>query len=448
MFWGLTIEPGKHYSQTVEQSFHVSMAALDTREKSGITQLLVRHEKAEFLLCTLIYGDKHPFPCFQQQLNLNLSEGSEISFYTEGKGTIHLTGYLVTDNPVDFSQGLLEQAESLLMDEEEEEEEEDDEEDDETDSEEESSSSADVSLLQMIENAGDEDDDDSDGEEWTPDKAKKSKEKSAKKKKRKSQLEPVADEATFSTVKKKRKAAVEAQALSKNELAEADGDEDDEENDGDFIPAAADGDDDDDDDSNEDGDDDDDGDDSEEDEEEDKPKSTKENKSQIKREAGSGQDAGVSTNGQKSEGKGGQPLKNAKGDNKENIQAQKKEKAVKRQPEAQKTKVKLQSGTSIEDIKLGEGKVAKPGRKVFVYYKGVFANNHKEFDSKLTGKPFMFILGRGEVIKGWDEGVRGMKVGGKRRLTVPPSQGYGRERTGPIPPNSTLVFEVELKQVR
>ncbi|XP_072167047.1 46 kDa FK506-binding nuclear protein-like isoform X2 [Diadema setosum] len=435
MFWGLTIEPGKHYSQTVEQSFHVSMAALDTREKSGITQLLVRHEKAEFLLCTLIYGDKHPFPCFQQQLNLNLSEGSEISFYSEGKGTIHLTGYLVTDSPVDISQELLEQAENLLMDEEEEEEEDDeeDEEDDETDSEEESSSSANLSLFQKLLNASDEDDEDSDGEEWTPDKAKKSKEKSAKKKKRKSQVEPVADEATFSTVKKKRKAAVEAQALSKNELAEADGDDDDDEIDGDFIPAAADGDDDDDDDdSNEDGDygdDDDDDDDSEEDEEEDKPKSTKETKSQTKREAGSGQDAGVSTNGQKSEEKGGQPLKNAKGDNKENIQAQKKEKAVKRQPEAQKTtpapkKVKLQSGTSIEDIKLGEGKVAKPGRKVFVYYKGVFANNHKEFDSKLSGKPFMFILGRGEVIKGWDEGVRGMKVGGKRRLTVPPSQGH------------------------
>nr|XP_054756689.1 39 kDa FK506-binding nuclear protein-like [Lytechinus pictus] len=83
-----------------------------------------------------------------------------------------------------------------------------------------------------------------------------------------------------------------------------------------------------------------------------------------------------------------------------------------------------------------------------MYYRGVLASNQKEFDSQLSGKPFMFGLGKGEVIKGWDAGIIGMKVGGKRRLTVPPSQAYGSQRIGPIPPNSTLVFDVELKAVR
>ncbi|XP_030832137.1 peptidyl-prolyl cis-trans isomerase FKBP15-3 isoform X2 [Strongylocentrotus purpuratus] len=142
------------------------------------------------------------------------------------------------------------------------------------------------------------------------------------------------------------------------------------------------------------------------------------------------------------------PLKNLKTNNKENIVQQKEKPAKKAQTPAKPKKIKLQTGTTIEDLKVGEGKLAKPGKKVFMYYRGVLANNQKEFDSQLSGKPFMFGLGKGEVIQGWDAGIIGMKVGGKRRLTVPPSQGYGSQRTGPIPPNSTLIFDVELKSVR
>ncbi|CAL1533874.1 unnamed protein product [Lymnaea stagnalis] len=104
-------------------------------------------------------------------------------------------------------------------------------------------------------------------------------------------------------------------------------------------------------------------------------------------------------------------------------------------------------GTIVEDIKVGHGPEAKPGKMASVYYVGVLAKSNKRFDSCTEGKPFRFKLNQGEVIKGWDVGVTGMKVGGKRKITVPASQAYGNVKQGPIPPNSTLVFEVELKAV-
>jgi len=99
----------------------------------------------------------------------------------------------------------------------------------------------------------------------------------------------------------------------------------------------------------------------------------------------------------------------------------------------------------IEEIKVGEGAEAKAGDTVRVHYTGWLTNSTK-FDSSVDrGTPFEFRLGAGEVIKGWDQGVAGMKVGGKRKLTIPPDLGYGdRGAGGLIPPGATLVFEVEL----
>jgi FKBP-type peptidyl-prolyl cis-trans isomerase len=98
----------------------------------------------------------------------------------------------------------------------------------------------------------------------------------------------------------------------------------------------------------------------------------------------------------------------------------------------------------IDDVQKGSGKVAAPGQTVTVHYTGWLTNGTK-FDSSLDRKqPFKFKLGAGQVIPGWDQGVAGMSVGGKRRLTIPPSLGYGARGVGPIPPNSTLVFDVEL----
>jgi FKBP-type peptidyl-prolyl cis-trans isomerase FkpA len=107
------------------------------------------------------------------------------------------------------------------------------------------------------------------------------------------------------------------------------------------------------------------------------------------------------------------------------------------------------SGLIIDDLVVGAGKTAAAGQTVTVHYTGwlLFGGEKgKKFDSsKDRGDPFGFPLGAGHVIKGWDEGVQGMKVGGTRKLTIPPELGYGaRGAGGAIPPNATLIFEVEL----
>jgi FKBP-type peptidyl-prolyl cis-trans isomerase FkpA len=106
------------------------------------------------------------------------------------------------------------------------------------------------------------------------------------------------------------------------------------------------------------------------------------------------------------------------------------------------------SGLTIEDTVVGEGAVANVGQTVSVHYTGWLTDGKKFDSSKDRDEPFEFELGARRVIAGWDEGVQGMKVGGKRKLTVPPQLGYGaRGAGGVIPPNATLVFEVELLEV-
>jgi peptidylprolyl isomerase len=111
--------------------------------------------------------------------------------------------------------------------------------------------------------------------------------------------------------------------------------------------------------------------------------------------------------------------------------------------------VTTKTGLKYVELKEGEGTAAKSGDLVEVHYTGTFTDG-KKFDSSVDRKqPFTFRLGKGEVIKGWDEGVAGMKPGGKRKLTVPPDLAYGKEgRPGAIPPNATLVFEVELLKIK
>jgi FKBP-type peptidyl-prolyl cis-trans isomerase FkpA len=107
-------------------------------------------------------------------------------------------------------------------------------------------------------------------------------------------------------------------------------------------------------------------------------------------------------------------------------------------------------GLVVDDVKPGEGATATKGKTVSVHYTGRLTDGTKFDSSYDRGQPIDFPLGGGVVIKGWDQGIEGMKVGGKRKLTIPPDLAYGARGTpgGPIPPNATLVFDVELVGVR
>jgi peptidylprolyl isomerase len=98
----------------------------------------------------------------------------------------------------------------------------------------------------------------------------------------------------------------------------------------------------------------------------------------------------------------------------------------------------------ITDLVVGTGATAATGDTATVHYVGTFTTGVKFDSSYDRGQPFTFRIGAGNVIRGWDEGIPGMKVGGKRRLVIPPSLAYGSQGQGPIPPNATLVFEVAL----
>ncbi len=103
-----------------------------------------------------------------------------------------------------------------------------------------------------------------------------------------------------------------------------------------------------------------------------------------------------------------------------------------------------------EDLKVGNGAEAVPGKTVQVHYTGTLTDGTKFDSSRDRNEPYEFVLGAGNVIKGWDEGIKGMREGGHRKLTVPPKLGYGADDApgGKIPPNSILVFDLELVKVK
>lgn len=371
MFWGVTLESGKRYSQVVDMSYHLSMAALEPKSGGEPVMVMLEHGKAEFLLCTLDQAHAR-----QVALDLNFVEGEEVTFFLNGRGTVHLTGYL--------TDGL--QDDTVSSDDDEEEE----------------------ASLQ------DEDEEDEDNE---------------------------------LTLARKRPLKV-SKKLKESLLQAVNGDS--EEDDSDFdVNKVEDGTEDDDDDEDE----------EVSVEEEPEPMPALPHKRPAKKRLlgkpmsnaspSKEQSTSSSAAAEPQDGVPKKKRKKMKQQRSEGAAAASGSPKIQQSPQGGAAGEKgtiLPGGVISTDLRPGNGPVAKPGKNVHVYYTGRLANNHV-FDKCLSGKAFSFRLGKHEVIKGWETGIQGMKVGGKRRLVIPPSEAYGNTRMGSIPANSTLYFEVELKAV-
>ena len=409
MFWGLTLEVGKRYSQTVEKSFHISMAALTgssntkghdhspkevCKKSDGQVTVMVEVEKASYPICTL-----QPGMIPQQALDYIFTEGEEVLFYTEGDLDVHLTGYLI-DEPSPFEYG----------------------------SDEESASGSNAVS--------------SDNEQDNKKKRKKSDNESSEEEDLGTLISELDDlnEDNDEMVniwlqrsdrnKRKKESAEDDGAAVGSSLTGMllDNGDSEESEDDDWMPG-------------------------------DKQKMKKKQKAERKSKQESKNDKSKKedTDSKESSKKLNTSIskqKNLKRKSCDSSEAEDKNDDSKLNSapdtpfEESPEKRKLPSGLIVEDIVKGGGKKAKRGRQVSVHYKGCLQKTMKEFDSCLKGKPFKFRVGQGEVIKGWDMGVEGMQIGGKRRLTVPPSLGYGSKQMGSsIPPNSTLIFVVELLEV-
>ncbi|CAH1396518.1 unnamed protein product [Nezara viridula] len=401
MFWGLRLEPGKRYSTTVDKSFHVSMAALDcTTVKSEKEVHSVMLEEGEsnipFILCNL----QKP-KVIQSPLNLNFVSGDRVTFFCRGNGTVHLTGYLITEDDDDF--GVFgEEGEEV-------EEEEDEEEEEEEDVEEEQAME---SLKSKVKQNG------------LPIKRKPEQSANANQKKKPKVDLPEQPESDGSDEDEDDEDDDEEEEEMEDESLdeEVESDEESEEN--------------------------------EEVSETEIPKpqpqvqqqpqqQQKLNKKQKKQQQQQQQQT------QQSPGQQGKQKQQANGPQQSPVQQKKKPGNEQKTPEATvPVKKTLEGGVIVKDLKVGNGPICKPGRMASVYYVGRLKSNNKVFDETTQGAGFKFRVGRGEVIKGWDVGLSGMKVGGKRLITCPPNMAYGQKGSPPtIPGNSTLMFEVELKAV-
>lgn len=170
------------------------------------------------------------------------------------------------------------------------------------------------------------------------------------------------------------------------------------------------------------------------------PQSSLSKKQQKKLKANSGEPVTVSTPTEKKKVQFASQLEQGPTPNGNKSPVTPVEKTKNEKPTVQSSKSRTVDGVKIEDHKVGSGPEAKKGQKVSMRYIGKLTDG-KVFDSNKKGKPFTFNLGKGDVIKGWDIGVAGMKVGGERKLVIPPNLAYGNKALPGIPKNSTLVFE-------
>ncbi|ESP05231.1 hypothetical protein LOTGIDRAFT_227888 [Lottia gigantea] len=435
MFWGVSLDGGKRYTQVVETAFHVSMAALeptteDLPKGKRAVSLWIQQDKAEFVLCTLEHHRT-----MQQALDLNFTEGEEITLFTTGgNSAIHLSGYLMDERDDDINNTMPDMSEEDMMS---------------SDAEVDTDSDGEVPQLLPIEDI----------------KSGKKRKKAQEATKKKKQKVTVIDNADFDSDDDED--ADFTLGEEDDMYGDSDGDNDSEEDDGSDDDDDSDSDDDDSDNDDSDNDDSDNDDDSEDDDEDSEEEDEEEEKVMHVKNTPKNSKTDQKTPNKHTENKSpknktpkvnGTPVetetsKKKKKKNKEEmnnsaLNTPKSEKKNKEETPSKTPNKKqvLADGLVIEDVKVGNGPPAKPDKMAHMYYVGKLSSG-KQFDSCTGGKPFKFRLGKQEVIKGWDLGVKGMKVGGKRRLIVPPKLGYGNHKQGPIPANSTLVFDVELKAV-
>ncbi|XP_029665320.1 46 kDa FK506-binding nuclear protein [Formica exsecta] len=367
MFWALILEPYKRYTQCVRHTFHVTMACLDLSLAREPVQVMVKCNNKSFLLCTL-NKDK-----FQTSLDLIFEKGENITFFCNGQGSVHMTGYLLPNENIDSD------SEEEIEEEEAEEQEEE------------------VRLNTI------------------PEKSLKRKIESPKNKKK--------------------------PKLAKQEPFESNNWDDDDDNEENNSSLEEDSDNDED---MEDEEDENDNDDEEEEQEHEHEEFTKPQKHEKKETENQRQNQQKKTHDKQNKING------------EEIKQEQQSKKQKKKAEQQKNnlieakKRIIEGGVQVEDTNPGNGALATSGKLVTVYYVGrcKIGKEEKKVDSCTQGNGFKFRLGKGQVIKGWDVGIPGMKVGGKRRLTIPSNMGYGSKGSLPaIPGNSTLVFDIELKNV-
>ncbi|XP_067057663.1 46 kDa FK506-binding nuclear protein-like isoform X2 [Acropora muricata] len=424
MFWGVTLDSGKRYTQTVEKSFHLSMAALGFQNSSSSpVTVMAEVDKAQFALCTL-----QPGYLMEEPNTLEFEEDEETTADSDES----------TESASDANTGDESLSDEMTF----------------------------SSLLQskeIINNSNEEDsEEDSEDDDWDPSqdnpKRRKRTEKDTQKKKNPKKIQ------SEKTGRKKAKQSEQKQGYLNSASAVVSAGHENDIADGDVCDESW----------------------TPEETVETKVKKKK-LKIKKKKQTDSGESTEIKTETPKKKVKKKMEENKKKNEREEsgsvgdddmdslnnvsstandtldstiesekkahgkhaNLGVQESPAAKRNQFQATETKKrKIPGGIVIEDLKKGAGPMAKNGQKVHVYYKGNLAKNSKQFDACLKGSPFSFQLGAGEVIKGWDLGVVGMQVGGKRKLRIPPSKGYGNKQMGPIPPNSTLEFEIQLMQIQ
>jgi len=424
-FFGLIVKPNKRYDTTVKETFRVTKACLEPATHAGkTTSLHVEVDSEEYIIAN--FDSKH----LNEPLDLGFTKGETISFKVEGPGVVHVTGNIMEEDDEDMMDG-------MMMDDESEEEEmpelvagkrkngaadaspakkvktsqpvngtedssNDDDDDDDDDDDSSSEEGADTSLGDLDDTANfaeeEESDDDSDGDDDDDDS---------------SEEESPAKAPVLNGKAKKLNGSVKETPTKKGDAIAALKKNKDEKTPKKDTPAA-------------------------------ETKTPKQEGKSPKKEAKTPKQDGKTPKETKTPKEGKTPKQDVKTPNAKTPK-QEASAAVATPKSVKKT---MKGGIAIEEIKEGTGPEAKSGRVVGMFYSGRLKSNNKQFDACQSGKPFKFKLGKGEVIKGWDIGVQGLKVGGKRKLTIPPQMGYGSAGAPPdIPPNSTLVFEVECKYV-